>query len=143
MQGGGRQGGFTLIEVMIVVVIVAGLLLVALPGYRDAMQKARRSDAKASLQEAATRQEKFMSGRSTYTTNVENLGYADPFITPEEHYRIVVDAPTGDCPIDTCYSLTATPRPDSPQSDDDNCTSFTLTSNGAKTALGKLGTDCW
>lgn len=143
MTRGRAPNGFTLIELMVVLVIVAGLLLVALPGYRDAMQKGRRSDARATLQEVAARQEKFMSGRSTYTTSVVNLGYENPLVSPEAHYQIVVDAPTGDCPIDTCYSLTATPRADSPQSDDKHCTSFTLASNGAKTATGERDDECW
>ena len=41
--------GFTLIEVMIVVVIVGVLLAIAVPGYQSSMEKGRRSDAKSAL----------------------------------------------------------------------------------------------
>lgn len=47
------QSGFTLIELMIVVVVVAILAAVAMPSYQDSVRKARRADAKAALSQAA------------------------------------------------------------------------------------------
>ena len=41
--------GFTLVELMIVIVIVAILLAVALPSYQNSVQKGRRADAKSAL----------------------------------------------------------------------------------------------
>jgi prepilin-type N-terminal cleavage/methylation domain-containing protein len=41
-----NQNGFTLIEVMIVVVIVAILAAIAIPSYQDSIRKTRRADAK-------------------------------------------------------------------------------------------------
>ena len=147
-QGLGRSGGFTLIEVMIVVVIVGILVAVALPGYQNSMQKGRRADAKAALLDVAGRQEQYMLDRGTYTDNMEDLGFgADPMESDEGHYTI--DA-TGDCDttgtttdLGRCYELTATPQAGSPQIDDARCTSFIIYSNGLKTGTGSDIEGCW
>lgn len=140
----GRAGGFTLIEVIIVIVIVGILMAVALPGYQDSLRKGRRADAKAGLMDAANRQERFMLDRSTYTADMKNLGFADdPAETEEGHYTIDVDPNDPGCPIATCYVLTATPKAGGAQADDTLCTSFSVTSGGAKEATGSLGSECW
>lgn len=47
-----RARGFTLIELMIVVAIVAILAAVAYPSYRDSISKSRRAEARAQLMDA-------------------------------------------------------------------------------------------
>lgn len=136
--------GFTLIEVMIVVVIVAILLAVALPGYQSSMNKGRRADGKAGLMDAANRQERFMLDRNTYTVDMKELGLSntttDNIKSEEEHYNIQVAAcATGT--IATCYVLTATPI--GVQADDTYCTKLILDSTGAKTAEGSAAAECW
>ncbi len=134
--------GFTLIELMIVVAIVAVLLLVALPAYQDQLQKGRRTDAMAALQDIAGSMEKFMLDRSTYTESLDDLGYDTPTDSPEGYYRITVREPVaGSCEITNCYVLDATPQ--GVQVGDTKCTQFTLWSNGVKEALGTLENDCW
>ena len=64
MMRHGRADGFTLIELIIVIVIVSILAAVALPGFQDAMRKGRRADAKEGLMDAANRQERFMLDRN-------------------------------------------------------------------------------
>lgn len=141
MKSTDRSLGFTLIELMIVVAIVAILLLVALPAYQDQLQKGRRTDAMAALQDVAGSMEKFMLDRSTYTINLADLGYDVPMDSPEGHYRITVRAPDANCAIQSCYVLDATPQ--GVQVGDTKCTQFTLRSNGVKEATGSLGNDCW
>ncbi len=136
------HAGFTLIELMIAVVIVGILLAVALPAYQNSMQKGRRSDAMSALQDAANRQEQFMLDRSTYTKDMTDLGFADPFISPEGHYSITAAKCTTGA-ITNCFELTATPLPASPQAKDSRCTSFILDSFGSKTATGTAKTECW
>jgi len=127
---------------MIVVVILGALLMVALPAFQSQLQKGRRVDAMEALQFVAGRQEQFMLDRSTYTTNLTQLNLDDPYISLEEHYSVTAAA--GDCgEIANCYELTAAPRASSPQSDDSQCTEFTLDSTGEKAASGTLGNDCW
>ena len=142
-QGLGRSGGFTLIEVMIVVVIVGILVAVALPGYQNSMQKGRRADAKAALLDVAGRQEQYMLDRGTYTDDMEDLGFDDdPMVSDEGHYSVDAAACT-DGTLARCYVLTATPRAGSPQTDDTRCTTIVLGSNGAKTATGSDTESCW
>ncbi|WP_116369117.1 type IV pilin protein [Parahaliea mediterranea] len=138
----GAEGGFTLIEVLIVVVIVGLLLTVALPSYQGSLQKGRRSEAKAALLEVANRQEQYMLDRNTYTTDLTALGLANPYITEEQHYSVTA-AGCGAGGIATCYLLTATPRAGSPQINDSRCTAFTLDSSGTKGASGTAQNECW
>jgi type IV pilus assembly protein PilE len=138
------SAGFTLIELIIVIVIVSILMAVALPGFQDSMRKGRRADAKAGLMDAANRQERFMLDRSTYTIDMRDLGFsAVDMISEEGHYSVGVEAPDPNCPIATCYTVTATPVTGGAQADDSYCTSFTIKSTGAKTATGPAGYECW
>jgi type IV pilus assembly protein PilE len=139
-QAARRQAGFTLIEVMLVVVIVAILASVALPAYQDSLQKGRRTDGFSALMDAANRQEQFMLDRSTYTLDMTELGFAaDPMVSEEGFYTIdATNAPCGD--ITLCYTLTATIVAGGPQANDDRCATLSLDSNGSRTAT----TDqCW
>ena len=139
--------GFTLVELIIVVVIVGILMAVALPGYQESMRKGRRVDAKAGLMDAANRQERYMLDRSRYATDMTQLGFAaDPMISEEGHYAIDVqepDPPDPNCPIATCYVLNAIPVANGAQVGDTRCASFSLSSGGARTATGTGSTECW
>ncbi len=141
----GRVGGFTLIEVMIVVVVVGILIAIALPSYESSLQKGRRADAKSALLRVASRQEQYMLDRGTYVDDMVELGFAaDPMVSEEGHYQVVAtDCNGGTGDLDRCYLLTATPRVGSPQVKDARCTSFVLNSNGAKTATGSDPDSCW
>ena len=136
--------GFTLIEVVIVIVIVSILAAVALPAYQDSMRKGRRADAKAGLMDAANRQEQFMLDRSSYTADMSLLGFAsDPGLSEEGHYSIDVDPNEPNCPIATCFSLKATPVAGGAQIEDIRCTSFSVKSTGEKSATGTAAPECW
>lgn len=138
-----RAAGFTLIEILLVVAIVAILAGIALPAYQDSVQKGLRSDAMSGLLDVANRQERLMLDHNTYTTDMTELGFgADPMQTEEGHYTVDAVA-CGGGSIATCYVLTATPRPSSPQSDDSRCTSFSLDSSGVKSATGSTAAQCW
>lgn len=138
-----RSRGFTLIEIMIVIVIVAILSAVALPAYQNSILKGRRSDAMSSLADAANRQQQLMLDRSTYTADMMDLGFsANPLISEKNHYSIAAVACSGGT-IANCYVLTATPRASSPQSKDVYCTSLSLASDGERTATGTQQDQCW
>ncbi len=135
--------GFTLIEVMVVLVIVGILLGVALPTYQNSMQKGRRSDAKSALLDAANRQEQYMLDRGSYTLDMTELGFGeDPYISEDAHYSVDA-AVCDDGEIDRCFVLTATPRAGTPQSEDTRCNNFMLGSDGSKTASGSDASNCW
>ncbi len=132
-----RVFGFTLIELMIVVVVIGILAAIAFPTYRDQVRKTRRTEAKAALQEAMNRQERLYTTQNSYTNDMTDLGYAaDPFTTEEGWYT--VDAVACGAGLGDCVSLTATAQGDQ---DDDQCENFTLNSRGARTVSGSG--DCW
>jgi type IV pilus assembly protein PilE len=131
-----NSGGFTLVELMVVVAIIAILTLVAFPAYQDQMRKTRRSDAKVALTELANRQEKFFSDNQRYTgTIVGSPGLAYTLsLSPERYYTLSAQAPSN-----TRYMLTATAIATGPQGADTRCLTMTLDQNGLK--LPTSG--CW
>ena len=60
--------GFSLIELLVVVVIVAILGLVAIPSYRQYNIRAQRTEAKTALLRLAANQERFYLQNNSYST---------------------------------------------------------------------------
>ena len=134
--GHSRERGVTLIELLIVVVIVSILAAVAYPNYRQYVQKAKRTEAKAALLQIATNQERFYLNENEYTTNLTNLGFsvANNVPTDSGAYVItVVDAGPNSYTARATYTL-----------DDEEkakCETFTIDETGAKSSSPL--TDCW
>lgn len=93
--------GFTLIEMMIVVAIIAILASIAVASYDFAMVKARRNSAQGCLTEAAQFMERY------YTTNLTYLGAAVPTCSTDvgAHYAFTFSV----TPTATNYTLRAAP----------------------------------
>lgn len=134
-----RGRGFTLIELMIVVAIVAVIAGVALPAYFDSVRKSRRADAITALNQIAQAQERWRANNTTYTTVLTNAGL-DVAAPSSGYYTLAVTGNTG-----TAYTATATAA--GAQLKDTRCTSLTLamsvgtityTSTGSATA-----NQCW
>lgn len=137
-------GGFTLIEVIIVVVVVSILMAIALPAYESSMQKNRRTQAKEALMDVANQQEQHMLDQGTYTDDMVALGFgADPYVTDDGNGYYSVDAADCGNGLTRCYVLTANPVAGSAQAKDTRCTQFTLNSNGLKSASGSDANNCW
>jgi len=128
-------GGFTLVELMIVVAIIAVLASIAYPMYREQTREARRSAGLAALSDMAARQEQFFLDRKVYTQAMDATGLNRPTTTDGGHYLLSVDAPTGGCPINRCYALTAAGQGDQAN---DTCATLTLSSDGTRGPAG-----CW
>lgn len=69
---GRRAGGFTLIELMITVAIVAILARVAMPSYTAYVKRGSREAAQAQLVEMSGIQEKIFLNTNAYTSKVSN-----------------------------------------------------------------------
>ena len=109
MRARRRLAGFTLMEVMIVVLIVGILAAVAYPNYTEHVQRGRRTEGKAALLKTQGALERFFTVNNTYTTD---LGQArvNPFSgdnAAASAYTIAV-AP-GPAGIASSYVITATP----------------------------------
>ncbi len=65
-----KMKGFTLIELMIVVVIIGILALIAYPSYVDSVRKSRRGDGQAALLNAAQQMEVYYARNATYSTTL-------------------------------------------------------------------------
>jgi type IV pilus assembly protein PilE len=129
--------GFTLIETMIVVVIVGILMAIGLPAYQGNVLRSHRADAHSSLLNIASRQERFVAQRNTYTTAIAaaaglNLGSVN---SPEGYYTLEVKPlPCND--ISVCYLIEATAV--GGQTSDTGCTLISYDSAGTKSPV-----DCW
>ena len=86
-------GGFTLVELMMVVVIVAVLLTVGLPAYRDQVLRGNRAAAKAEMMDIANRQHQFLLANRAYADKA-TLPYSLPTDVAENYtYDIALAAP--------------------------------------------------
>jgi type IV pilus assembly protein PilE len=72
------SGGFTLIELMVVVIIVAVLLAIGLPAYQQQVIRGHRAAAKAEMLDIANRQQQFLLSDRAYASKaiLEDSGYA-------------------------------------------------------------------
>ncbi len=108
-----RGRGFTLIELMVVVVIVGILAAVAYPSYKNYILKGHRSSAQAFLMDAAQRQQQYFLDNRTYATSLGALfGTAtESAAVPGEvskYYGTPVIATTAGPP--PTFVITATPQ---------------------------------
>ena len=135
MHNSARARGFTLIEVIIAMAIVAILVAVALPAYRDHMRKSRRAEAQAYLMAVASRQQQFLLDTRGYAPNIATIGLSAP-ANVAAAYDVAVAAVAGPPPT---FRLTATPKATTDQVYE-RCGTLAIDQTGAKTAA--LGT-CW
>ncbi|WXL25100.1 type IV pilin protein [Ectopseudomonas mendocina] len=146
-----RQQGFTLIELMIVIVIIGIVAAIAYPNYQQFLLKSGRSDGHSKLTQVMQAQERYYSQNQTYTTNLGAApnGLAFPGIaanasvpSDEGRYNITAQACAAGIPLARCVALTATAA--GPQTADAECGNLTLNSQGVKGRSGTAAlTACW
>jgi type IV pilus assembly protein PilE len=146
-RGWGRRAparGFTLLELMIVVAIIAILAAVVLPSYQSYVLKARRTDAKAALTALAQTLERFA------TENANNGGYNNATVSNTPGTNVVARASTENghytlafrSKSATAYVLAATPQG---AQANDLCKTFTLDNQGVRGLIDstKPVQECW
>jgi type IV pilus assembly protein PilE len=122
-----RAGGFTLIELMIAVVIIAILAAVALPNYRQYVIRGNRSAAQSQMMDIANREQQFLLMNRAYANKatLEANGYQLPEEVSEKYdWDVEADG--------IVFTITLTPK--GAQAGD---VVLTLDSAGTKTPLEK------
>jgi len=135
--------GFTLVELMITVAILAILAVVALPTYRQYVAKSRRADAYSALATVQQAQERWRANKPGYADTLADMGL--PANADAKHYDIAIQNASA-----TGYTLVATPRVGGLQTADSDCSSMSITMKGGTAkyvALNGASADssdkCW
>lgn len=125
--------GFTLIELMIVVAVVAILAAVAFPSYQESVRKSNRTDCKVALSAAVAMQERWYFRNNSYTDKVNEIGGSvGPPATlnsPEGFCGITIDVSCAGGGTIDCFTLKATPQG---AQKNDKCGILTVTNTGLK-----------
>ncbi|NHZ44559.1 type IV pilin protein [Massilia aquatica] len=143
--------GFTLIETMIVMTIIALLAALAYPGYQGFVVKARRAEAQAALLDLMQKQERYYTQHNRYLAFAAGQGGAD-----QEHVKWwsgssaqssayeLRGKPCAGQEIARCIVIEAIPGTDRVDATfrDGECQTLTLNSAGEHTASGSAA-GCW
>jgi type IV pilus assembly protein PilE len=150
-----RRQGWTLVELIVTLAILAILLGIAYPVYNNQVLKARRADGHALLYHASQRQQQFFTSNNQFTatagvgglemcddtdgeTNNDCPPTSQKHKDDEFYYTLSINRPST-----TTYTLTATAQ--SPQTDDSACGNLTLSHLNVKgcTAVSCDASKCW
>lgn len=144
----GREQGFTMIELMIVVVVVAIIMAVGLPAYQGQVIKTKRALGRAELIAVLGRQEQFFVNNRQYSNTLAGLGYADPYSIDDEANDVATSSSKRIYTISlatvSATSFTVQAVPQLGQARDTLCGTLQITHTGVKSESGTGDTDdCW
>ncbi len=143
-----KQQGFSLLELLIVIAVIAILSSIALPYFGEQLAKGRRAEGKAALLRTALAQERHYTTYGSYATTLNTLIANDGLSevdgsgnTESGYYVISFTAATGS-------QFTARAQTNGSQWDDSRfCYRFFVDNLGVKTAVDWAGNDttdrCW
>ncbi len=141
-----KKGGFTLIEMMIVLAIVGVLAAIALPSFMNSIREARRSDAADALLYIQQLQERYRANHTDFGS-LSEIGYpngADATVYSTDAYYVVSTTGAGSA---TAYTITATAASGTSQVGDTgnpvDCTTLTLTVTATDPRGTKAPAACW
>ena len=143
MKNSNLRKGFTLIEVMIAIAIVAILVALAVPSYTNFVRKAKRGEAQQLLMNWANLQEIWRANNPAFATSA-NLA-----VPTHDNYNFFVRATGTTCansaPTSATYVLVACPQGDQAKDKDknQNCNPLSLDQSAGKGPKVLSVTYCW
>ena len=129
-------GGFTLVELIIAMLVIAILASIAYPTYLGYTTRSNRTDATRPMMQLSEALQRCYSQAFTFVgCATAPVGATN---SPNGYYTITVATPSA-----TTFLITATPLAGTALNDT-QCTNFTLTSASVQGATGTAGaTKCW
>jgi type IV pilus assembly protein PilE len=131
-----RGAGFTLLELVVVVTIVAILASLAIAGYEFAVRKTRRSAAQGCVAEAAQFMERFYTTNLNYAQDLAGIAVALPACSGDVAGAYVVGFAAGQ-PTATTFVIQAVPQGRQAR---DACGTMSMNQTGRRLPEGD---DCW
>jgi type IV pilus assembly protein PilE len=140
-----KTSGFTLIELMISVAIVAILAAIAYPSYAQYVLSSHRTEAITALTKIANLEERYYLDNNAYGS-VYNLGLTSSttatYNTENKYYTITINLiDSSDTTNSAYFKLTAAAI--NTQASDTDCSTLTLTSDGTKGSSSQNASTCW
>lgn len=136
------EGGFTLIELMIVLMVVAVLTAVAYPSYSEYVVRTKRAEGKAGLLDAAQSLERNFTNSNTYPSSLSAAGvrtHSGDSASKASYTFAIAAGATGT--LASSYVLTATPANGQV---DPKCGNLSIDQLGRKGVTGSLTVaECW
>jgi len=130
--------GFTLIEVLIVLAIIAVLVAIAVPSYEAAVGQGRRSDGRAFALDLAAREEDYFLRNGSYTGELEaESGLNSSVLSQEGFYKGSVGACAGGDLV-TCFQVRVSAL-GIQRASDAACVSLTITNTGERGSSDSMG----
>ena len=122
------NGGFTLVELMVVIGILGVLMAIGLPQYNEYLMKGKLTEAMSMLSDLQVRQEQYYQDNRTYANGMTPRSGGQVFTNVSCAYR------SGDTQTYTCTAIAPSIN-----------FTYTVTESGAKTTTPPSGTvaNCW
>ncbi len=136
MQKQTQYRGFSLIELMIAVAVIAVLAAIAYPSYQEHLRKGRRTAAQAFMMDVASREQQYLLDARSYALGAGALTTLNVTAPTDvsRYYTVTVGPAVPTTP--PSFTITATPIAGSVQAADG---ALTLDDQGNKTRGGQPG----
>ena len=147
------QAGFTLVELMVTLAVIAIISSLSVVSYRQYVRRANRVDGTSALLHLSAAEERYYLQHDQYATTAAELADPPPAglgITDTQQglYEISVAASADGAAVG--YIATATASGTGSQRDDDDCQVFTIDQSGTRGASDSGGAEsaeitarCW
>jgi len=133
------HAGFTLIELMIAVALLAIVATISVSSYRQYVIRANRSDAAAVLLRVAAAQERWFLDNNQYADDAVALGITGA-ISEHGYYTVTINRNTDPA---AGYTAVAVPVADQRQSSDTQCRQLSIDATGLRASAPEDIDICW